>query len=856
MAAAEVAIVIRAKNEASKSFNDVIKDITRMKGSATDAFSVMNKAGKAAFLGIAAGAAGASVALLSFTKAAAAEQANIAKLSTAIKTLSVDQQLAARSVEQLVKSREKLAFADDQIRDSLSLLIQQTGSYEEAVGRQSVAMDLARGTGLDLQLASKLVGKVTEENTEVLKRYGITIGEGATETEALAEIQRRFAGQGEAYAQTAAGQWQRVTNEFQNMQETIGAALLPVVTKLGLALADFLAKHEGTFQRIGKGIADFITAVSAAAESITKKLKPAFDFLDKGDRVAIISALAAVIAGPLVAAVVVFAATSAIAFATNPVTLFIAAIAGIVVAITLVVRHWDQIWAGMQAAPGKLLNFVKRNFVDIIIGMFVPGGLVFLILKHWTSIFNAMPRPVQQAMNLVGGFIENMVNRAIFAINKLIDGVNKLINAFNKIPKVENLPNVPNVPEVDFTRKIRGGSNGLNNFVSDLFDKAASLKGRLSTAAPLAPSGAGFEGASGGGSSSAGQELTRAERIMQAVSDGTVDALEALTLGLTDTEVVALELAAAQNEANNESFRHRIELQKLAALFPGLTSAEVHFRVGLAAIADHLAQTGKSIHQFILDTSTAALDGFKSAFDAIFSRPTREDAALQLQLHELERKKLLAGDGASDTATKTLDAEISRIQHLIAIRGNADDIARDRATLADNTLLTDEAQADAANLYIAAINDASQTVAFNAAVVNLQSLALAGLKAQTLDLTTSFAQLNDQVRPELTLPDALRALHALPDHGQSLLPSFAVGTDFVPRDMTARVHRGERIIPASQNTGGGQPINITSYFTIEGDATERTVDMIKKAVREENEAAIRRASFRGAYVTSGAYTPS
>lgn len=35
------------------------------------------------------------------------------------------------------------------------------------------------------------------------------------------------------------------------------------------------------------------------------------------------------------------------------------------------------------------------------------------------------------------------------------------------------------------------------------------------------------------------------------------------------------------------------------------------------------------------------------------------------------------------------------------------------------------------------------------------------------------------------------------------LPSFDVGTDYVPRDMLAMVHKGEAIIPASQNKGGG-----------------------------------------------------
>jgi hypothetical protein len=44
----------------------------------------------------------------------------------------------------------------------------------------------------------------------------------------------------------------------------------------------------------------------------------------------------------------------------------------------------------------------------------------------------------------------------------------------------------------------------------------------------------------------------------------------------------------------------------------------------------------------------------------------------------------------------------------------------------------------------------------------------------------------------------------------SSLPSFDVGTPYVPRDMVAKVHQGERIVPAAQNRsgGGGQSISV------------------------------------------------
>src|SRR5262245_50308063 len=156
MANLNIAVEILGKDNASPAVNSFQKSLDKMgetaKGIGTG-FS--NFAGNAASLGaslVGGPLIGALTQLpgmmVEFAKGAGEDAAASARLDQTLRNLGGNLELHQGQVLAAIDAGQKLAFSDDQVRDSFQILANATGDTEEALTRQSPASEPQLGGGL------------------------------------------------------------------------------------------------------------------------------------------------------------------------------------------------------------------------------------------------------------------------------------------------------------------------------------------------------------------------------------------------------------------------------------------------------------------------------------------------------------------------------------------------------------------------------------------------------------------------------------------------------------------------------------------------------------------------------------
>jgi hypothetical protein len=142
-------------------------------------------------------------------------------------------------------------------------LIRSTKDATKAQELQSLALDIAAGTGKDLKTVSEALGKAYDGNLGALKKLGVGIDESIIKSKnfdaAAAALSKTFEGQASKQAETFQGKMARLTVAFDEAKETVGSYVLDALTPL---LSGFVDKG--------------IPAIQGFADSLGKTLGPAF----------------------------------------------------------------------------------------------------------------------------------------------------------------------------------------------------------------------------------------------------------------------------------------------------------------------------------------------------------------------------------------------------------------------------------------------------------------------------------------------------------------------------------------------------------------------------------------------------
>lgn len=265
----------RAADTAQRGFRGVGDSAERMARDVEGADRSMDRFSRT---GAALGAvAGTAAGLLSeMARAAAEEEVAFAQLEAAVDATGESFDDLTPAIERAIDGAEDLSFADDQAAEALTRLTTITGSTQEALDLLSLTMDVARGRGISLSEAATLVGRAAEGQTAALTRMGIVLEEGATAQDALNELQRRYAGQSEAYADTTQGAIDRLKNSFDNWAESVGAStgdlqvLLTLLPGLSVGLTGLTTVVGGLVGALGPlGLAAAAVAALGAVAVMT-----------------------------------------------------------------------------------------------------------------------------------------------------------------------------------------------------------------------------------------------------------------------------------------------------------------------------------------------------------------------------------------------------------------------------------------------------------------------------------------------------------------------------------------------------------------------------------------------------------
>jgi phage-related protein len=243
---------------------------------------------KAGLAFAAAGAAAVAYAgklAIDGVKSAIADAAAQEKLALTLKNVTgaTDAQIAATE-DYITKTSLAFGVTDDDLRPSLERLSRATGDLEKAQKLQTVAIDVAAGSGKSLEAVTNAMAKAAEGNTASLAKLGIGLTSAQLKTMSMDDITAKladtFENQASTKADTFQGKLNRLTIAFDEGKETVGAYILDAITPMVNlivknvipAIQDFTSNLGEKLAPVMKVIQPIINGLRSAFNSVKNSL--------------------------------------------------------------------------------------------------------------------------------------------------------------------------------------------------------------------------------------------------------------------------------------------------------------------------------------------------------------------------------------------------------------------------------------------------------------------------------------------------------------------------------------------------------------------------------------------------------
>lgn len=248
----------------TKNLNKADKDVMSFGDKVSD---FGKKAGLAFAAAGAAAVAYAGKLAIDGVKSAIEDAAAQEKLALTLKnvTNATDKQIKATE-DYITQTSLAFGITDDDLRPSLERLARATGDVEKAQKLQTVAIDVAAGSGKSLEAVTNAMAKAAEGNTAALGKLGIGLTSAQLKTMSMDQITAKladtFENQASVKADTFQGKLARLQVAFDEGKETVGSYILTAITPM----------VETIVNRVIPAIADF-------TDNLGEKLRPVIQFL-------------------------------------------------------------------------------------------------------------------------------------------------------------------------------------------------------------------------------------------------------------------------------------------------------------------------------------------------------------------------------------------------------------------------------------------------------------------------------------------------------------------------------------------------------------------------------------------------